>query len=270
MLDCAMQQGSAASAQWQSLLGNFSGVDLEHVIGTATENRADTKFVLREEAVFDALSDLVDDYRVLDIDGQKFTAYRTQYFDTESYALFRRHHAGAANRYKIRSRVYQNTQQSFIEIKRKSRRSLTSKLRLETPDFETELEAPARAFIDASYPGLSQALRPSLRNRFERICLVSVAESERLTIDLNIVIENGGEPQSLPGIAIAEFKQSRNGHNHRDAAFLRKMRAMGQRPTAFSKYCMCLLLNGNSVKHNLFRPQLRTLRRLMGDPNVVC
>lgn len=270
MLDTVRTTGSVAADCWQRLLGGFDAVGLDRVLGTATQDRIDTKFLLREEQVSSLLPELVADYRVLDIDGLRFTGYRTQYFDTESFALFRRHHAGGANRFKVRSRTYLNTAQSFVEIKRKSRRGATSKLRLPTPDFLTELDAEARAFIDASYPGLSRSLRPSLLNRFERICLVNAAGSQRLTIDLNIAIDRGDERVHLPGIAVAEFKQERSSRTHRDAAFLCRMREMGQRSMGFSKYCMCLLLGGAEVKHNLFKPQLRLLRHVMGEPNVIC
>jgi hypothetical protein len=47
------------------------------------------------------------------------------------------------------------------------------------------------------------------------------------------------------------------------------MRARHLRPTAFSKYCMGLLFTRPEIKHNLFKPQLKRLRRVMGDSNAV-
>ena len=111
---------------------------------------------------------------------------------------------------------------------------------------------------------------PSLLNSFDRICLVSNDGPERLTIDLDIEIETGSGPVSLPGIAVAELKQQRNGHNLRNSEFLRQMRAINARPSGFSKYCMGLLLTHSNIKHNLFKPQLKRLERLMGGKDIVC
>jgi hypothetical protein len=170
----------------------------------------------------------------------------------------------------VRSRTYLNTGQSFVEIKRKTRRGTTSKLRLETEQFQTRLQPEARAFIDFNCPVNSADLQPSLLNNFDRIHLVSDTTDERLTVDLNIEVETGSDTVSLPGIAVAEFKQPRKNRNRRDAGFLKQMRAINARPTGFSKYCMCLLLTHSGIKHNLFKPQLRRLNRLMEEPNAFC
>lgn len=261
---------SAGTSQWQSMLSQFEAVNLDQVSGSATNDRIDTKFVLREEAVFDLLNDLASDYSILDVDGLRFTTYRTQYFDTESYSFFRRHHAGGSNRYKVRARTYLNTKLSYVEIKRKTRGGTTTKLRHQTEQFETELLAGSREFIDANCPTLAADLRPALLNNFDRIQLVNKESPERLTIDLNLEVETGSSPVRLPGIAIAEFKQERSDRNHRDAEFLKRMRSLNVRPTSFSKYCMCLLLTNGDIKHNRFRPQLRRLNRLMEEPNAYC
>lgn len=260
---------SASTPRWQALLGRFETVGLSQVANSATSNRIDTKFALREESVFEVLNDLKDECRILDVDGQKFSTYRTQYFDTESYALFRRHHAGRSNRYKVRARTYLNTQMSYVEIKRRTPAGMTTKVRRPTEQFETRLTAASREFIDTHCSIGASELMPMLLNSFDRICLVSKNASERLTIDLNVEIETGVEPICLQGVAVAEFKQERSNRSDRDAAFLRQMRAINVRPTRFSKYCMGLLLTNSDIKHNRFKPQLKELGRLMEEPNVV-
>jgi hypothetical protein len=260
----------AATGPWQQLLGQFETVDLEQISAAATDDRVDTKFVLREDVLFGVLNRLVGDYLVLDVDGKRFSTYRTQYFDTESFALFRRHHIGGSSRYKVRARTYLNTDTSFVEIKRKTRRGATTKLRLQTEQFQTRLLVDAREFIDQHCSARASDLIPSLLNNFDRIHLLSRNSEERLTIDLNVQVETGATPVHLPGIAIAEFKQPRSAGARRSAAFLNQMRAIHARPTGFSKYCMGLLLTNSGIKHNLFKPQLRRLNRLMEEPHAVC
>jgi hypothetical protein len=260
----------AASARWQSMLQGYGTTDLAAAAETAKTNRVDTKFVLHADELFAVLAALEDDFRVLDVDGARFTPYRTQYFDTESFALFRRHHAGGGNRYKVRTRTYLNTALSFIEVKRKTKNGTTSKLRLRTDDFQTELLQDAKTFVDANCAHGSAGMRPSLRNSFDRICLVSVVRPERLTIDLDIAMETEGGRISLPKIAVVELKQEKLTQGRRNSGFLNAMRRINVRPMGFSKYCMGLLLTRPDIKHNLFKPQLKRLRRLTGEPNVDC
>jgi hypothetical protein len=270
MLRDGSNSGSADSAEWQALLGRFETVGLDRVATLATDQRIDTKFLLREETALEIVAELGGHYRVLDVDGRRFTTYRTQYFDTESLALFRRHHVGAPDRYKVRTRTYSNTGLSFVEVKRRSRRGVTTKQRRPTERFETTLLPASREFVDHNCSVGANELIPALENGFDRICLVSRTAAERLTIDLGIRFGADSGTVGLPGIAVAELKQQRNGHNLRTTAFLCKMRRINLRPTGFSKYCMGLLLTRPGVKHNLFKPQLRRLEHLMEERNVVC
>ena len=262
----------AASERWQAWLGQYPTASLAELADVALPDRMDTKFVLGSETlmqVLDGLEGLDGSYRILDVDGTRYTSYRTQYFDTESFALFRRHHAGGSNRYKLRTRTYLNSGLSFIEIKRRARAGATSKLRLPTARFETELLEDARAFVDANCPHPASSFAPSLRNSFDRICLVSDEHRERLTIDLDIAVEVDGRIVPIRNVAVAELKQERKPGARRQSAFLQAMHAAHQRSTGFSKYCIGLLLTRPEIKHNLFLPQLKKLRRIMGEPNAV-
>lgn len=259
----------AASARWQEILGSHAAAGLADVADTAVADRVDTKFVLDDEQLRDALSALRNEYRVLDIDGRRFTAYETQYFDTESFDLFRRHHSGGGKRCKVRTRRYANTTLSFLEVKQKTTTGATTKFRVATPGFETESLAAWSEFIAAYCPYPAPELRPVLQSRFDRICLISSERPERLTIDLDLRFDSSGGTVALPRVAVAELKQEWTGEPARDSEFLRAMRAMGARSTGFSKYCIGLLLTRPEIKHNLFKPQLRQLRNLMGEANAV-
>jgi VTC domain len=259
----------AASARWQAILGRYAPAGLADVAETAVANRTDTKFLLHDEQLWSILAGFGDRYRVLDIDGRRFTGYQTQYFDTESFALFRRHHAGGANRCKVRTRLYDNTGLSFLEVKQKTRTGATTKFRVATAKFETKTVAPWSEFLAAHCPYPATALGPVLRSRFDRICLISSERAERLTIDLDLKVDGTAGTVDLPNIAVAEIKQEWHGDAARNSEFLRAMRATGIRSTSFSKYCIGLLLTRPEIKHNLFKPQLKQLRHLMGETNAV-
>ena len=251
------------------MLGRYDRASLADAEDCSLADRTDTKFVLGADALLRILDELAGGYRVLDIDGTCFTTYRTQYFDTASYALFRRHHAGGSHRYKVRTRSYLNTGLAFVEVKRRTRIGATSKLRMQTPGFETRLGADSRAFVDAHCPHPASTLVPTLLNSFDRICLIDAERRERLTIDLDLAVETADGMLPVPRVAVAELKQEKRPGGRRTSAFLSSMHANHQRPTGFSKYCMGLLLTRPEIKHNLFMPQLRQLRRVMGESNVV-
>ncbi|MGW8370347.1 MAG: polyphosphate polymerase domain-containing protein [Gammaproteobacteria bacterium] len=259
----------ATTAEWQETLSRFATVDLDGLADAARSDRLDTKFVMRSNDLLAILQKLAVDYRILDVDGLRFTAYRTQYFDTEDFGLFRLHHSAGSRHYKVRTRTYLNTRQAFIEIKSKNKLGATVKDRERIERFQTELAGSAQSFVAARLPAYADRLRPALLNSFDRICLLSRHRAERLTIDLDIAVHANGELIQLPGVAVAELKQQRTGGGRRESEFLQSMRSLNIRRTAFSKYCICLLMTRRDLKHNRFKPQLRNLARLMGGPHAL-
>lgn len=228
-------------------------------------NRVDTKFVLTLEQLSLVLKDLSADYSALEIGGVRRHRYRTLYFDTEGFALYLDHHAGARNSYKVRSRLYVDSDRSFLEIKKKTRPCRTLKTRRETPAMATEIAPVAARFIEAHSTVDSRRLQPVLLNQFERISLVSKTHRERLTLDVNLEFGQAGRDVEIPGIAVAELKQETV---DRGSAFFRAMRAMRVRPTGFSKYCIGVSLLVPTVKHNRFKPKLRMLQGMTGGLRV--
>ncbi len=51
-------------------------------------------------------------------------------FDTPEFELFRWHHAGGRNRYKVRARQYVESRYTFLEVKHKTNKQHTVKSRL--------------------------------------------------------------------------------------------------------------------------------------------
>ena len=246
---------------WPGLANRFASITLSEMDGVALLNRTDTKYVLTERQLYQALSALTADYRILQVDGVRLNHYRTLYFDTPNFALYMRHHAGALNRYKVRSRTYVDSQLAFLEVKHKVNDSRTIKTRLQTPSLLTELASEANHFLQANYPNNPDLLEAKLWNEFQRITLVSKKHPERLTIDLNLQFSrNKYTTVTLPGVVVAEVKQT--GIN-RASNFIRQMRAMGIRSTGFSKYCVGVSLLYQNVKHNNFKPKLLLLKKLM-------
>lgn len=264
LLPTAIADSSATPAQatLPHVLARFAPISLDQMDAVALQNRTDTKYLLRSEQLVRALSALAGQYRVLEIDGVRLNSYQTLYFDTPDFALYLQHHAGKRNRYKVRSRRYLATNQSFLEVKLKTNKDRTVKRRIATEDFATACTPELTSFVAAHAPNSDTTLEPKLWNEFSRITLVSSLHRERLTIDLNLCFGQHERLVNLPGIAVVEVKQD---GVDRGSGFMQQMHAANIQPTGFSKYCIGVSLLYPQVKHNNFKPKLRLMQKLMGD-----
>ncbi len=242
------------------LLHRFETISLKEMDGVALLNRTDTKYVMQTTQLHQALAQLTNRYRVLKVKGNRLNHYQTVYFDTPDFALYTRHHDGFRNRYKVRSREYVDSHTAFLEVKFKTNRNRTIKSRLQTSDVVTEFDAQSTDFVHAHYPNDPEMLEPKLWNEFLRITLVSMHSVERLTLDVNLEFRQGHEGAAMPGVAIAEVKQ--DGFNMQ-SDFIQQMRAMGVRPSGFSKYCMGVATLYDDVKKNNFKPRMLHVGKLM-------
>ena len=258
----------AGQPHFAALLARFAPIGLAEMSAVALQDRLDTKFVLSEGQLYDALAALVADYRVLDIHGVRLNRYRTLYYDTADFALFRQHHAGRRHRYKVRARSYVDSRLSFLEVKRKFKRNRTIKERMPTAALLTRLTPEANDFLNNTLPFAPVELEPRLWDEYTRITFVSRHDQERLTLDLSLRFaghQDGAPPGraiTLPGVAIAEVKQ---GAPNRNSLFMGRMRAMGVRPVKFRKYCAGVAMLYEGLRHNNFKPKLRLVNKLIWE-----
>lgn len=243
-------------------LGRFTPISLAAMDGVALLSRNDTKYVMSETQLYQALARLTEDYTVLEIAGRRLHRYQTLYFDTPDFTLYQQHHNDWAERYKVRARTYVDSGLSFLEIKRKTNKNLTIKNRVQTPAMVKRMDARAETFLQTCYPDAPQNLAPALWNSFQRITLVSKHRMERLTLDVGLHFWCGSMHTALPNVVIAEVKQE--GFTLR-SDFVGQMRAWGVREMRFSKYCMGLSLLCEQVKSNNFKPQWLHINKIMRE-----
>lgn len=261
---------SYAEASWwptpvhESRIARFDPIGLEQMGSMSLMDRHETKYVFPERRLDAILAALTDAYRVLDVNETRLNHYRTLYFDTPDFALFRRHQAGSRHRYKVRSRSYLDSGLSFLEIKYKVKRNRTVKRRMETVDFAERLSPDVAGFLDTCLPGNVDALEPKLWNEYTRITLANLDNPERVTIDLNLQFRGGGETIILPGVIIAEMKRA-SGRD--DSPFVRLMKTEHLRPTGFSKYCIGVSMLYPEVKHNHFKSKLQMVSTIIREEN---
>lgn len=243
-----------------ALAHTFQPISLTEMDNVALLNRTDTKFVLGINDLYSVLGGLTDSYRVLEVGGTRLNHYQTLYFDTPGLALYHRHHAGAAERYKVRARTYVESELAFFEVKRKTKKKRTVKDRMQTPQLVTHVGRDTAVFLHHHYPYDPADLRPVLWNSFTRLTLVSRVRPERLTIDFDLAFYAEQRRVTWPGVAVAEVKQ--DGFSA-DSDFIREIRARHTHPTSFSKYCLGAALIYPHLKQNNFKRQLLLVQKLL-------
>lgn len=251
-----------ANLQFRALeraLNQFSPIGLKEMDSISLQDRLDTKFILPEEMLLPILESIQKEYQVLTIDGNRINHYRTIYFDTPDFYLFNLHVNGNAERYKVRSREYLDSGQTFFEVKYKTRKDRTIKNRKPTSQAITKMDVEVKKWLKKTCPLESTNLEAKIWNTFSRITLASIEHGERATIDFDILFSNGDNEKRLDGIAIIEIKSDRQIKNSplRKELFSRRIL-----PNGFSKYCIGTALLYTGVKKNALKPQILWIKKI--------
>lgn len=242
------------------LLRTFDSITLADMAGVALLDRMELKYIMPQRLLTQVLSSLSANYRVLTVAGRRLAHYRTLYFDTADLALYRRHHVGAPERYKVRAREYVDSQAAFLEVKHKTKPRHTVKSRIATTGLLTSLSGTPADFLEGICPYAADELAARLWNRYTRITLVSKWRPERVTLDLDLSFSWDGTAVRLPGLVVAEVKYQGAIYA---SDFVRRMRDLHVRGTSFSKYCIGISLLYPQEKHNRFKAKHQLIARLM-------
>jgi hypothetical protein len=224
-------------------------------------DRIDTKYVFKKDMLEDYLLAIARHYKVLSIEGQFVHPYETLYYDTPDFLLYKMHHNGRQNRFKIRFRKYLNTNTSFFEIKKKTNTHRTIKKRLSVENIQETLNDPLNEFITIHTSGTTRNYVPSVRVYFNRITLVNIHANERVTFDTDLRYTSNGHEKYIDKMVIAEVKQEK----HSTSAFQQLMQKKRLRGNYISKYCLGVVCMNRDIKINHFKPKLITLNKLGYD-----
>lgn len=244
-----------------SYLLKFAPISLKEMDRVKLLDRVDTKYVIHLELLEEHLITLQDQYKVLAIEGILVHPYETLYYDTPEYHLYRMHHSGRQNRFKIRFRKYVNSDLAFFEIKTKTNTHRTVKKRIAVDRIMETLNDPLNNFITNNTIGTSREYVPVLRVFFNRVTLVNNLANERLTIDTDIRYKSNGEEKIIEDMVVVEVKQK----NNCTSPFQQLMQGTRQRSNYISKYCLGVVCMNSDIKHNRFKARLNSLNKLGYD-----
>ncbi|WP_207456529.1 polyphosphate polymerase domain-containing protein [Desertivibrio insolitus] len=211
----------------------------ELVAEAALLTRVDRKYVLPAKDAAQVLARLPEDTRVLTIDGATSFEYESFYFDTPDLLSYRMAALGRRRRFKLRTRSYVDSEDSFLEMKTRGARSATVKDRIEYLFDEREtLTREGRAYVEESLLGLGfehpdqLELVPTLATRYRRTTLLLPATGSRATVDTDLSWQLAdGTTLALPELTIIETKSGQ-----RTGEVDRLLWAAAHRPSTISKY----------------------------------
>jgi hypothetical protein len=241
------------------ILSTFTPVSLEEMGRVRLMDRKDTKFVFTEEMLPAILQELQLEYSVLVVNNSRDSRYQTDYFDTPEFYHFQQHHTKHLNRFKVRTRRYLESNDAFFEIKFRNNHGRTMKERISMSNGEGGISEQMRSFLRRKAPLYNNDLEHKLRVNFHRITLVHKHHTERVTVDYGLHYSDATREHSYERLIIAEVKQDKKCRS----PFIILMRSKKIRRLSISKYCLGVMTLYGHVRHNLLKPKLRYLNRLI-------
>jgi hypothetical protein len=235
-------------------LEKFSTIGLYEMGSVFLQNRVDKKFVFPVAKLNELLKGLDLNYRILEINKKRTHSYQTSYFDTPARDLYKWHHNGRGNRYKLRLRHYE-TGEIFFEIKCKTNKDRTTKHRFRIYQ-EDDLYKPEFSEFLKCYTGKTiNDFHPLLKVGYQRITLIKKDMSEKITIDTGLNFAGNTLHFGIPTLVVAEVKQQKKSPSF----FLDKLKTHKLAETAFSKYIAGMIFTEPHLKSNAFKTLKRKL-----------
>lgn len=236
-------------------------ITLDEMKSVQLMNRIDTKYVVTDTQLREILSRVCDSYYAQEVENNRFSPYRTLYYDTPELAMYIAHHNRHLAREKVRVRTYVDTDLTFCEVKHKNNKGRTSKERIKMERVDNIVENPTTAaFLAERQPYEVESLRPQLETAFNRVTLVNFEKTERLTIDCDLTFNDkmSGKMAKMAPLVVMELKQDGRAHSLlKDVLFDLRIK-----PFKISKYCIGICLTRPEVKQNRFKKKLMKIDKL--------
>ena len=137
-------------------MNHLESISLDRLTAAAVlQTRVDRKYILRADEAETVLAGLDAGTRTLEIDGQRAANYESVYFDTPELLSCRMAATGRRRRFKLRTRSYVDTAESYLEMKTRGARGTTVKDWLPyLADDRDALTRDGREYADAPLDGI--------------------------------------------------------------------------------------------------------------------
>jgi len=232
--------------------------------GVKLMDRTDTKYTFKADQLPALLKLTEPHYKCLQIEGKVISHYQTLYYDTEEMTLYKKHHNGELNRYKIRHRTYVDSNMGYLEVKFKNNKGRTIKERIKQKVVGNEFNETAIQFLSSELPFNPNVLKPVVWVNYGRITLVNKLTAERVTIDTGLQFVTDTKNITLDNLIIVEVKQDKK----KRSPFIDAMKSMHIREGSISKYCFAIAFTRNDVKKNNFKEKLFSLKHIINYDTI--
>lgn len=247
------------------IIEDFNTIELSQMDTIRLMNRIDTKYLTDAATMKKVLARALDcGYLAFELSGRRIHEYRSMYYDTPSLQMYLDHHNRRLVRQKLRTRCYETTGQTFIELKSKNNHGRTKKKRLEIAPEKYWMTAMDDEVISQ---WLEEKMRydrigmsPSLETVFSRVTLVNPEKTERSTIDFDLRFNNirCGTSADMGNLVIVEVKQDGNLPSKlRDILLESRVK-----PIRISKYCIGTAMTDNGVKSCRFKQKMILINKM--------
>jgi hypothetical protein len=214
--------------------------------------RIDRKYVIASTEL-DAVLTGIPGLRVLAIDGRRASRYESTYLDTVDLDSWSASAHQRRRRWKVRTRMYADTGECWLEVKTRGRRGATVKERLPHDGTDSlDVSAAAGAWVRDRL-GAAQvhdvdprSLVATLHTSYVRTTLLLDAGAGRVTIDRDLRWVSGHGTAAVGDVLVVETKSA----TARPGPVDRRLWELGHRPTRISKYGTGLALLTPELQRN--------------------
>ena len=243
------------------MMSQFVSISLEELVAQASLlTRVDRKYIVPRADLAELAADLDPDTRVLEINGVRGFGYESVYFDTPERTSYWMAARPRRRRFKVRTRTYLDSSESYLEVKTRGSRSTTVKERIEyRPSDRRVLTAEGLEYAESTLAATGidgvdvRRLEPVLTTRYTRTTLFIPFSQSRATIDVDLEwVTDDDHRLVLPDMAIVETKSG-----SRASAVDRILWAHGHRPATISKYATGMAALHGELPSNKWAPVLR-------------
>lgn len=234
------------------ILQSFGNFDLETLNSANLLERMDKKYLLNDARLEELFTAMMPFYDVLKIEEDICFGYKTDYYDTNDFKFYMEHHAGKTSRLKTRTRSYLNQKSSFAEIKHKSNKGITSKVRYQIDSDDSDPESVLANDVDVH-------ISKKCVIYYNRYTFMNKARNEKVTIDTHLRFENKDEEIHLKHLCIAELKT----HSLFQSEFKGIMSKLKISPGSISKYCIAIAYLYPEIKQNNFKEKIRLINKII-------
>lgn len=245
------------------LLDKLPPISLSEMSEIKLMNRIDKKYLATIDQLKQLLVMAQGKYMVQQIEGKRYNRYHTIYLDTPDEEMYTMHHNGRLVRQKVRVRTYMDSGDTFLEVKNKNNHGRTKKKRMTVGSIHSLREDGGDTLLAKHANYLLDDLVPKVENHFERITLVNMAKTERLTIDCHVKFHHWETDieDTFDRLVIIELKRDGNVYSP-VKSMLRELRI---KPSGFSKYCIGSALTKPTLKQGNFKPRFVRIKKLLNN-----